>query len=68
MDINVAAKYQEQLLKKEAKAKKKARKRRERKCFWTRPFGHAYKKIERPFRFDYVCVGCGKNLEDPGPY
>ena len=35
------------------------RKRNERRCYWTWPFGHVYDKV--PAKECTACVGCGKS-------
>jgi hypothetical protein len=42
---------------------RRARRRRERKCWWTWPLGHVYVAEERHedgMRRDRRCAGCGK--------
>jgi hypothetical protein len=39
-----------------SRARESAKRRRERRCFWTRPFGHYRSK-------DGVCLNCGHDAE-----
>ncbi len=42
----------------ERKAKKREQRQRQRRCFWTNPYGHAYETTEGSCYLH--CVGCGK--------
>lgn len=56
--VNVAEKVRVNAEKKAWRDERRARRQMNRRCFWTRPLGHAWEWTGKPYT--KVCAACGK--------
>jgi hypothetical protein len=59
IDVNAKkhVRAKNKILRKERRKEDREARRREIRCFWTRPFGHAWED-EKPTGFHKTCAGC----------